>query len=459
MISSLGQPQILNDSDLAGPWPHDTINDIHPSIARRGVAHSGPSTDSTGDHPSICSTASAPPTQDTKLPPNSRTAENSDTTEPAKVVDVIERVVKDGNGKMGKYTGTCRIEKNTLTGQRVCVPTGLGRMKYVNNIVYDGEWEDGLWHGHGTFTPASDCETYKGEWMKGKRNGLGDQLDSEGNQYIGEWTDDVRAGDGSFTHHSGWTVEGQWEKDRCIKCSSIRGLTDVNYVSAYEWAQEQDAEAIIPPLGEAIGRLGVNFPRFLEGKKRQAALHVASKEGNMNEVKRLLEDGAEVDKEDKHGFTALDVAILHGHLDLARELCKKMNIETWRLDGSASSLHWAAGLGRLNVVKELIGKGGDIEVKGGEDGKTPLHEASENGRLDVAKFLVENKADVNAKNNDGETPLHKASCYGHLDVVKFLVENKADVNAKKNNGWTPLDIAKWRKRTSVVDYLRSKGGI
>ena len=264
-----------------------------------------------------------------------------------KPTEVIERTVKDGNGKVGKYTGKCRIEKNTSTGRPVHIPTGQGRMKYLNNSVYDGEWEDGLWHGHGTFTTTSGSETYDGEWIKGKRDGLGEQLDSEGNQYVGEWKDDVEAGAGSFNHHSGWTVEGQWEKDRCTECISVGGLTVANYESAYEWAQQQDATVIIPPLVEAIEGLGINFPRFLGGKKRQTALHVASKAGDMDEVKRLLEDGAEVDKESKDGFTALDIVILNVHLDIARELCEKMNIDTDWLDGIASSLLWAAGLGRL----------------------------------------------------------------------------------------------------------------
>ena len=103
-----------------------------------------------------------------------------------------------------------------------------------------------------------------------------------------------------------------------------------------------------------------------------------------------------------------------------------MDIETDWLDGSASSLHWAAWIGRVNVVKKLIGKGGDIEVKDDRWGDTPLHEASRNG---------------------------------HLDVVKFLVENKADINAKNKNGKTLLDIAIEYNMTSVADYLRSKGGI
>ena len=95
----------------------------------------------------------------------------------------------------------------------------------------------------------------------------------------------------------------------------------------------------------------------------QRALHVASKAGDMDEVKRLLEDSAEVHKEDNAGFTALDMAIMHGHLDIAKRLCQEMGVGTSVRDNSAPSLYWAAHLGRVNIVRELIDKGAHINAQ------------------------------------------------------------------------------------------------
>ena len=384
-----------------------------------------------------------------------------------KVVDVSKRTVKDGNQKVGRYTGQCRITTNKSTERRLYIPIGRGRMVYANKSVYDGEWKDGLWHGDGTLSTGSGGEAYDGEWIKGKRDGLGHQSDSNGNKYIGEWKDGYRDGVGSFTHHSGWTVEGQWEKDRYIKYSSVSGVTNANYESAFDWAQQQEVAAIVAPLVEAIGGLGVDMSlllrdarskglaagaRFFLDKLRQTALHMACKKGKMNEVKRLLKDGAEVDEEDKDGFTALDVAILHSHLGVARVLCKKIDIDPFGIANHDPSLYWAAHAGRVNVVKELIEKRADIEVKD-DHGWTPLHCASRNGHLDVVKCLVANKADVNAKDHDGDTPLHWASRNGHLNVVQFLFEHKADINAKTNYGSTPLHLASNGHYLDVVQFL------
>jgi len=46
---------------------------------------------------------------------------------------------------------------------------------------------------------------------------------------------------------------------------------------------------------------------------------------------------------------------------------------------------------------------------------------------------VNQRADINAKNNNDWTPLHYASYRGHFSVVEYLVNQKADINA--NNNW------------------------
>ena len=83
----------------------------------------------------------------------------------------------------------------------------------------------------------------------------------------------------------------------------------------------------------------------------------------MDEVKRLLEDSAEVDKKNNAGFTVLDMAILHRRLDIAKKLSQEMGVGTSVLDNSAPSLYRAVHLGRLNMVTELIDKGAHINAQ------------------------------------------------------------------------------------------------
>ena len=50
-------------------------------------------------------------------------------------------------------------------------------------------------------------------------------------------------------------------------------------------------------------------------------------------------------------------------------------------------------------------KGAKLDVKDKFEGETALHLASRNEHLEVVKLLIERGADINIKNNEGETPL------------------------------------------------------
>lgn len=71
----------------------------------------------------------------------------------------------------------------------------------------------------------------------------------------------------------------------------------------------------------------------------------------------------------------------------------------------------------VNVVKEAIGQGADIDVKD-ENGRTALMKASFMNSLEVAKLLIEQGVDVNEKRDDGSTPLTWASSAEMMDLLK-----------------------------------------
>ena len=87
----------------------------------------------------------------------------------------------------------------------------------------------------------------------------------------------------------------------------------------------------------------------------------------------------------------------------------------------------AAEKGILQEVQTALTDGADInatEVR--EDsgvyvrGLTALMMASANGRKEVVKLLLDKGADVNVKNIYGITALFMASAHGHTEVAKLL---------------------------------------
>ncbi|MHC4687433.1 MAG: ankyrin repeat domain-containing protein, partial [Planctomycetota bacterium] len=61
--------------------------------------------------------------------------------------------------------------------------------------------------------------------------------------------------------------------------------------------------------------------------------------------------------------------------------------------------------------------------------------AAQNGYTEIVKLLLEKNADVNLKRtSDGLTALWMAAQDGHTEIVKLLLEKNADVNLKCTNG-------------------------
>jgi len=88
-----------------------------------------------------------------------------------------------------------------------------------------------------------------------------------------------------------------------------------------------------------------------------------------------------------------------------------------------------------------------------------IHDAAEGGNIEVVKQHIAAGTDVNAKGGvTGGTPLLIAVTLGHKEIVELLIAKGADVNAKGYRGTTPLDDAIQQKRTETADLLRKHGG-
>ena len=65
---------------------------------------------------------------------------------------------------------------------------------------YEGEFDDGVYNGVGTFTknwPHGD--SYEGEWVQGVKHGHGIKRYADGNFFEGVWVHGKRVGTGEFT--------------------------------------------------------------------------------------------------------------------------------------------------------------------------------------------------------------------------------------------------------------------
>lgn len=99
-------------------------------------------------------------------------------------------------------------------------------------------------------------------------------------------------------------------------------------------------------------------------------------------------------------------------------------------------MHTATLLGDLDVIKQHIAAGSDLNVQEPALGSTPLISAAVFGRTDVAKALIEAGADVNLQNNEGSSALHSAAFLCRLEIVEMLLDAGADKTLLNNYGST-----------------------
>ena len=107
-------------------------------------------------------------------------------------------------------------------------------------------------------------------------------------------------------------------------------------------------------------------------------------------------------------------------------------VETPKIDIQAAIIS-----DNLEIVKQHIAAGTDINMKNPMSGSTPLITAATFGKTAIAKALIDAYADLDVKNNEGSTALHAAAFFCRVEIVQMLLDAGTDKTLKNNHGATP----------------------
>jgi uncharacterized protein len=110
------------------------------------------------------------------------------------------------------------------------------------------------------------------------------------------------------------------------------------------------------------------------------------------------------------------------------------------VDAPAMDIQTAIMSDNLEVVRQHLAAGTDINEKEPFSGSTPLITAATFGKPDIAKALIDAGADLSIANNDGSTPLHSAAFFCRVEIVQMLLDAKADKTLRNKFGATPIEI-------------------
>jgi ankyrin repeat protein len=224
-----------------------------------------------------------------------------------------------------------------------------------------------------------------------------------------------------------------------------------------------------------------------EAEKPAKSLHDAVASNDVEEVKRLIAGGADVNAKSEDGWTPLNrgIGAQGERIKEVAELLINAGADVNargnpKLMGEARTpLHWAtATISKgTDIVRLLLDRGANVNLTA-EIGMTPLHWAVRNENLEAVRLLVDKGADFNLKNQEGWTAFsgaalrgrtdmtelflrkgvdtssfHMAAFTGNLSRVKELVATGSNVNAKDEFGWTPLFWAACAGQTTVAEFL------
>ena len=153
-------------------------------------------------------------------------------------------------------------------------------------------------------------------------------------------------------------------------------------------------------------------------------------------------------------------AARNGDVEAVRSLLAEgADVNTAQGDGM-TGLHWAAEGGHAAVADLLLAAGAGVEARTRVGGYTPLHLASRSGHGSIANALLDAGADPGVTTTgSGVTPLHlAAAAFDGADAVSALLRSGAKVDAlESSSGQTPLMFAAVYGRAEVVAVLLEHG--
>ena len=195
----------------------------------------------------------------------------------------------------------------------------------------------------------------------------------------------------------------------------------------------------------------------------------ASFQGDLPQVKQLLESGADVNSVDQHGMGPL--LTFHPHVvEYLLSQGADPNVQT--NETGASVLAGLAYMNQTECVQLLLEAGADPNLAYTPTGETSLHATltkAHEDRSKIVQLLLDHGANPNAQTiantptgafwrdvrNRGETPLHRAAAFGNVKTVESLLAAGADRRLRDANGDTPLTWASWHLRPGRILYLLS----
>lgn len=179
-------------------------------------------------------------------------------------------------------------------------------------------------------------------------------------------------------------------------------------------------------------------------------------------IKKLIEDGVDINTKDSEGRTATMIATYNNDVETAKFLIRAgadVNIQD---NMKNNPFLYAGAEGYVEILKLTIEAGADPAMIN-RYGGTALIPASEHGYIVAIKeILTKTDIDVNHVNDLGWTALMEAIVLNdggerQQEAIKLLIDHGADVNIPDRNNVTPLQHAREKGFKEIEQILVEAG--
>lgn len=200
-------------------------------------------------------------------------------------------------------------------------------------------------------------------------------------------------------------------------------------------------------------------------ESKQEALITAINNGDLMEVRRLVDLGADVEVGGgEFNLPPIMYACWQGNLDIVRILSEHGADIDYNGMNEGGPLTFAAATGNVQLVNLLLELGAAVDTMSLEGNETALHKAVFRNRHETVRPLIKHGADVNIPTRSGghtamfeggaklrgERPLHLAAAYADVEMVRILLDAGADKSLGDDRGDLPIAWAGRHQRNGDI---------
>jgi len=245
----------------------------------------------------------------------------------------------------------------------------------------------------------------------------------------------------AIMHSSPREIKAALEAGADINRLDINGLAPIHHAAQHHMTD------ILSLLIQAHAQVNIQAQ-----PTKQTPLHMATKKGNLEAIKLLLQAGANLYTKDNEQQTALSYAKKLGLTEIESYI-----IEYAKQQQQYALLLQAIATQDEEVIENQIKQGADMTTCD-RYGNGLLHHAIRTETTPhIVELLLRNGASINQQNEDLDTPLHLAIQLRNTPLIRALLHFRPNITLKNKAGNSAKKLAEKTSREINALLIRYQG--